>query len=148
MSKLWRILVVLALGVTVNVPTPKAGDGLGFTFTGPGIGIVLYGVLLAVALTRVLNHLPGVFALRRPLGTVPSGYEYLWVPAIVANIFGFAYRGVVEGRDLDSGYWTLFYGSAHDSFQPVVALCVFAVLMWALKLHASMIAANRQLRPD
>lgn len=148
MSKLWKILVVLALGMTVNVPTPTTGEGSGFTFTGPGLGILLYSILLAVALTSVLNHLPGIFALRRPLGTVPSGYEYLWIPAIIASIFGFVYRGVVEGRDLDSRYWTVSYGSAHDSFQPFVALCVFAVLMWALKLRASMTEANRRLDPS
>lgn len=145
MSKLWKILVVLVLGVTVDVPAPKTGDGWGFGFTGPGLGIVLYSILLAVALTSVLNHLPGIFAIRRPLGVVRSGYEYLWIPAIVAGLFGFVYRGVIEGRDFESDRWTLSYGAGHDSFEPLVALIVFAMLMWVLKLRATMIEANGRL---
>ena len=129
MAHLWKVLVVLALGLTVHVPTPQTTSGYGFDFGGPGIAIFLYGILALVTLTSVLNHLPGALALRRPLGTIPSGYEYLWLPAIVANLFGFKWTGVIEGRDLDSRYWTIVYGSGDESYLPVTALVVFVVVV-------------------
>ena len=145
MRKFWKVVVVLALGMTVDVPVPKEGSGAGFQSDGPGLAILIYGVLVLVTVTNVLNHLPGVFALRRPLGAVPSAYEYLWVPAILANLIGFAYTGVMEGRAFESRYWTIVYGATNKTYLPIVALAVFAALMWLLKLRASMIEANRRL---
>jgi len=147
MSKLWKVLVVLALGFRVDMPNPKLPeDEWGLEFNGPGVAILLYGILATVALIKVLNHLPGVFALRRPLGAVRSGYEYLWGPAIFAVLCGFAYTGVIEGRgDPEFRLWTAIYGAAIESTQPLVALVVFALLMWSLKLRATMVEANRCL---
>ena len=145
MRKLWTSLVVLALGMTMHVPAPKEGSGWSFSFDGPGLAILIYGVIAVVTLTNVLNHLPGIFALQRPLGVVQSGYEYLWGPAILAVVIGFAYTGVIEGRESDSRFWTVIYGAASESLLSVAALGVFAVLMWSLKLRASMIEANSRL---
>ena len=117
-------------------------------FTGPSLAVLLYGILSAVTLTRVLNHLPGVFALRRPMGVVRSGYEYLWAPAIVAALARVSYTGAIEGRaDRASRYWTANYGAYNDSVFPLAALGVFALLMWSLKLRATMEEANRELGP-
>ena len=87
-----------------------------------------------------------MFALRRPLGVVRSGYEYLWGPAILAVLVGLSYTGVMEGRDdPESRYWTLIYGAHSESVLSLVALAVFALLMWSLKLRATMVEANRCL---
>ena len=145
MKKLWKVLVVLALGLTVDVPAPTTGSGLSVQLNGPGLAIVLYGILAMITLTSVLNHLPGVFALRRPLGVVLSGYEYLWAPAMFTVLVGFNWTGVIEGRDPDSSYWTLVYGQVNGLYLCAGAFGAFAVLMWLLKLRASMIEANRGL---
>lgn len=146
MSKLWEVVVVLALGISFELPPGTDGTGLEVHLVGPGLAVIVYGILVTVALISVLNHMPGVFALRRPLGTVSSGFEYLWGAAILAVLAQFSYTGSVgePGRP-DHRYWTLQYGSADDSWLPVMALAVFALLMWALKLRATMIEANDRL---
>lgn len=145
MSKIWKIVVVLVLGASVHIPPASPTTGWSFTMHGPTLGIVLYGILALVALTKTLNHLPGTMALRHPLGVVRSGYEYLWGPAIIATVAGFTYSGVIEGRSVDARSWTITYGARHDSWQPLVALVVFALMMWSLKLHATMAEANRRI---
>jgi hypothetical protein len=90
-----------------------------------------------------------VLALRRPLGAVRSGYEYLWAPAAIAALAGFEYTGVIDGRaDPATRHWTAIYGAPNESAHPLVALAVFALLMWSLKLRASMVEANRRLEQD
>ena len=144
MSKLLNVLVVLALGLHVTVPEAKDVAAWSFEFNGPALAVMLYGILVTVTLFKTLNHLPGVLALRRPLGVVKSGYEYLWGPAILAVLAGISYSGVIEGRsDSEYRHWTAIYGAASQSILPAVALAVFALLMWSLKLRAAMIAANQ-----
>ncbi|MCK6460207.1 MAG: hypothetical protein L6Q95_09985 [Planctomycetes bacterium] len=144
--RLLHVLVVLALGLDVRMPRDENGGAWFLEFNGPALAVALYGTLATITLIKVLDHLPGVFALRRPLGSVRSGYEYLWGAAILAAVAGFRCTGVVEGRqDPGSRYWSAEYGSAIDSSLPFAALCVFALLMWALKLRATMVEANRRL---
>jgi hypothetical protein len=144
MSKLWKVLVVLVLGARLEVPPPESGRGMSADLNGPALAIALYGVLLVIALTKLLNQFPGVFALRRPLGVVRSGYDYLWAPAIVAATIQLTYVGEIDGREGVDARWTLTYGENELSF---AALCVFAALMLALKFRATMIEANSRLDP-
>ncbi len=145
MAKLWKTLIVLVLGATVEVPAPDAGSGWSVHLPGPALAIIIYGILTLVTLTKTLNQLPGVFALKSPLGVVRSGYEYLWSPAILVALIGFRWNGVIEGREGDDRYWTIVFGATHDSYLPLVALGVFAILMWSLKFRAIMIEANSRL---
>ncbi len=145
MSKSWKILVVLALGLTVDVPGPETGPGWQLQFDGPLLALLIYGALTVITLIKTLNHLPGVFALRSPLGVVKSGYEYLWTPAILSAVLGFTYTGMLADREPGTQTWTLLYGSARESYLTLAALGLFAVLMWSLKLRASMIQANSRL---
>ena len=149
MSRAWKVFLVLLLGVNVDVPTSIDPPGWGLMFTGPAIAVVLYCILTIVALVKVLDRLPGIFALHRPLGKVRSGYEYLWAPAIMATLVGFRSAGAMAGRvDPETAYWTVTYGSANDSIFPLAAFGVFALMMWSLKLLAAMDEANRRLAPD
>lgn len=145
MAKLWKVLLVLALGASVDVPRPTSGTGLYVHLPGPVLALILYGILTVIALLSVLNHLPGVFALRRPLGVVPSGYEYLWAPAVLTVLVGCTWNGSLDGREGADRVWTIVYGAANTSWSPMAALGGFAALMWSLKLRASMIEANRRL---
>lgn len=145
MDRLWKSTVVFVLGATVVVPAPAAGAGWSLHLAGPLLAIIVYSILTLITLAKVLNHLPGVFALKRPLGTVRSGYEYLWGPAILTVLVGLSWRGVIAGRTGDDRYWTLVYGSSHESFLPLIAFGVFVVLMFSLKFRAIMIEANSRL---
>ena len=140
------VVMVLALGIHLEIPLPEEGDGWGLNFNGPALAIIIYAVWTAVVLTQVLNQLPGVFALRRPLGRVKSGFEFLWLPAVVSTLFGTGFTSSFESHSSETiRYWTFNYGSAGGSSLNLVALGVFTLLMWSLKFHATMVAANRRI---
>jgi hypothetical protein len=124
---------------------PTSGAGFFGEFNGPGLAILVYGALAFAALFKAMNHLPGVFALREPLGTVDSGYGHLWLPVAIASIAQFRFTWPLDWVEGKPQYGTIEYGSAIDSWQPAAALAAFVVLMWSVKLHAAMVAANRRL---
>lgn len=143
-KKLLQVFGVLALGAHVKVPEEPSTWWV--QFDGPAFAVAIYAIVACVVLFRVLNHLPGVLALRQPLGAVRSGYEHLWGPAILVALCGFSYRGYLGEVGAENlQFWTLRYGNHVDSTLPAFALGAFVLMMWLLKLHAAMIEANRRL---
>ena len=150
MRKILLIVGVLLLGVRFQTEAIDAsGDhhAVGWQANMPGLAVAIYSILLIVVLFRTLDQLPGVFALRYPVGKVHSGYEYLWIPAIVASTCGFTYGLSLTPETQEvTRRMVIGYGAARDDVFSVVSLAVFTLLMLMLKFRALMLEANRHLQ--
>jgi hypothetical protein len=145
------ILGVLLLGLYVEVEDlgPKLESETWLRFDLPAIALLIYSVIAIVVLYRMVDLFPGVFALRRPLGPVDSGYGYLWGPLILAGLIQFTWTIPLEPAEGETARYLRFrYGYFNEGVAGDIAFGVFVLLMLLLKLRAAMREANRLLAAE
>lgn len=144
--KALMVLGVLLGGLDYS-RTVTAPDGMQVqtsSGTFQSMAMIVYAICLLVVLFRTVDEMPGVFALKQPLGPVRSGYEFLWLPIALATFVGLEWSNSYE---VEAGLARIQirYGYVSGELPGTLAPLMAALLMLALKFKAAMRTANGRL---